>query len=105
MSDTSKFTLRQWEIITETDKLYWSDQVFHIYCLETGGEIDIKAYQPYDCELISTNVTRALEEKKIFSLIYVYLKQTASYAPSKQLVLFDYFRTVISVLCLARSKI
>ena len=50
MSDTSKFTLRQWEIITETDKLYWSDQVFHIYCLEIGGEIDIeatiKAYQP-----------------------------------------------------------
>ena len=50
MSDTSKVTLGQWEIIAETGKLYWSDQVFHIYCLEIGDEIDIeatiKAYQP-----------------------------------------------------------
>ena len=108
MTNTSKITLGQWKIIAETGELYWSDQVFDIYGIEIGGEIDIettiKAYQPEDRELISANVTRAPEENKIFSLIYVYLKQTARYVPSKQLVLFDYFRTVMSVLCLARFK-
>lgn len=59
-----------WEVKAESGKLYWSDEVYRIYGIEVGAEIDVNlaidAFHPSDREMVTGCVRRAIEEKKEF---------------------------------------